>query len=110
MLLWDVLARSSAVLLAAALANAALRGRSAALRHAIWACGLAGALAVAPLPWVLPTWHVPLVPAYLAAPAAVPSTAIALPADTLALPPASTDAAGPLTLTDTAPAPPPARP
>ena len=63
MLLWDVLARSSAVLLAAALANAALRGRSAALRHAIWACGLAGALAVAPLSWVLPTWRVPLLPA-----------------------------------------------
>ena len=49
MLLWDVLARSSAVLVAAALTNAALRGRSAALRHAVWACGLAGALAVAPL-------------------------------------------------------------
>ena len=63
MLLWDVLARSSAVLLAAALANAALRGRSAALRHTIWACGLAGALAVAPLSWVLPTWRVPLLPA-----------------------------------------------
>jgi hypothetical protein len=29
MVLWDVLARSSAVLLAAALVNAALRGRSA---------------------------------------------------------------------------------
>lgn len=74
MLLWDVLARSSAVLLAAALTNAALRGHSAALRHAIWACGLAGALAVAPLSWVLPTWHVPLVPALApAADAARPS-------------------------------------
>jgi beta-lactamase regulating signal transducer with metallopeptidase domain len=63
MLLWDVLARSSAVLVAAALTTAALRGRSAALRHAVWACGLTGALAVAPLSWILPTWHVPLVPA-----------------------------------------------
>ncbi len=67
MLLWDVLARSSAVLVAAALTNAALRGRSAALRHAVWACGLAGALAVAPLSWILPTWHVPLVPAFATA-------------------------------------------
>jgi len=65
MLLWDVLARSSAVLMAAALINAALRDRSAAVRHAVWACGLAGALAVAPLSWVLPTWHVPLVPAFV---------------------------------------------
>ncbi len=73
MVLWDVLARSSAVLLAAALTNAALRGRSAALRHAVWACGLAGALAVAPLSWILPTWHVPLVPAF--APATVDVTA-----------------------------------
>jgi beta-lactamase regulating signal transducer with metallopeptidase domain len=64
MLLWDVLARSSAVLMAAALVNVALRGRSAAVRHAVWACGLGGALAVAPLSWVLPTWHVPLVPAF----------------------------------------------
>ena len=70
MLLWDVLARSSAVLVAAALTTAALRGRSAALRHAIWACGLAGALAVAPLSWILPTWHVPLVPALTMAPPA----------------------------------------
>ena len=67
MLLWDVLARSSAVLVIAALTNAALRGRSAALRHAVWACGLAGALAVAPLSWILPTWHVPLVPAFATA-------------------------------------------
>ena len=81
MLLWDVLARSSAVLVAAALTNAALRGRSAALRHAVWACGLAGALAIAPLSWILPTWHVPLVPAFATAtpeprPAAVLSTPI----------------------------------
>ena len=82
MLLWDVLARSSAVLVAAALTNAALRGRSAALRHAVWACGLAGALAVAPLSWILPTWHVPLVPAFATAtatPMPAPLTAIATP-------------------------------
>ncbi|MFI5076345.1 MAG: M56 family metallopeptidase, partial [Vicinamibacteria bacterium] len=88
MLLWDVLARSSAVLVAAALTNAALRGRSAALRHAVWACGLAGALAVAPLSWILPTWHVPLVPAFATAtatpmpapaPMPAPPTAIATP-------------------------------
>jgi HEAT repeat protein len=78
MLLWDVLARSSAVLAAAALISVALRGRSAALRHAVWACGLAGALAVAPLSWVLPTWHVPLVPAAPTADAALPEPAPAL--------------------------------
>ena len=94
MLLWDVLARSSAVLVAAALTNAALRGRSAALRHAVWACGLAGALAVAPLSWILPTWHVPLVPAFATATAhrrrargaasSPPSTSIAAHATPLA--------------------------
>jgi beta-lactamase regulating signal transducer with metallopeptidase domain len=81
MLLWDVLARSSAVLLAAALTNAALRGRSAALRHAVWACGIAGALAVAPLSWVMPTWHVPLMPAFAqAAPTAASTAAPVAPA------------------------------
>ena len=64
MLLWDVLARSSAVLVVACLASVALRGRSASLRHAVWVLGIAGALAVAPLSWVLPTWHVPLVPVF----------------------------------------------
>ena len=87
MLLWDVLARSSAVLVIAALTNAALRGRSAALRHAVWACGLAGALAVAPLSWILPTWHVPLLPAVSAAPE---STAAVAAAAGVVLEPAST--------------------
>ena len=87
MLLWDVLARSSAVLVAAALTNAALRGQSAALRHAVWACGLAGALAVAPLSWILPTWHVPLLPALAAAPE---STAVVAAAADVLLEPAST--------------------
>jgi len=80
MLLWDVLARSSAVLVVACLASAALRGRSASLRHAVWALGIAGALAIAPLSWVLPTWHVPLVPAFIAetsAPVATPVAAAA---------------------------------
>jgi beta-lactamase regulating signal transducer with metallopeptidase domain len=78
MLLWDVLARSSAVLLAAALANAALRGRSASLRHAVWVFGVVGALAVAPLSWVLPAWRVPLLPAATtAAAAAAPIAALA---------------------------------
>jgi len=93
MLLWDVLARSSAVLAAAALTAAALRGRSAALRHAIWACGLTGALAVAPLSWILPTWHVPLVPALtMAPPAAQRAVAPSAP-----MPPAA-----PLAVTETA--------
>ena len=87
MLLWDVLARSSAVLVIAALTNAALRGRSAALRHTVWACGLAGALAVAPLSWILPTWHVPLLPALSAAPE---STAAVAAAADVVLEPAST--------------------
>jgi beta-lactamase regulating signal transducer with metallopeptidase domain len=87
MLLWDVLARSSAILVIAALMNAALRGRSAALRHAVWACGLAGALAVAPLSWILPSWHVPLLPALAPAPESTASVAAA--ADVV-LEPAST--------------------
>ena len=87
MLLWDVLARSSAVLVIAALTNAALRGRSAALRHTVWACGLAGALAVAPLSWILPSWHVPLLPAVAAAPE---STAAMAAAADVVLEPAST--------------------
>ena len=102
MLLWDVLARSSAVLMAAALTNAALRGRSAALRHAVWACGLAGALAVAPLSWVLPTWHVPLVPAFVSRapePSAVAApqspAAAAIPAARLTPAPASEAPAAP---------------
>ncbi len=88
MLLWDVLARSSAVLVAAALITAALRGRSAALRHAVWACGIAGALAVAPLSWILPTWHVPLVPTF--AQAIPESGAPAAAAGEVALAPAGT--------------------
>jgi beta-lactamase regulating signal transducer with metallopeptidase domain len=67
--------------------NAALRGRSAALRHTVWACGLAGALAVAPLSWILPTWHVPLLPALSAAPE---STAAVAAAADVVLEPAST--------------------
>lgn len=77
MLLWDVLARSSAVLVVACLASTALRGRSASLRHAVWVLGIAGALAIAPLSWVLPTWHVPLVPAFTApASAVIPAPAV----------------------------------
>ena len=94
MLLWDVLARSSAVLLMTAAASAALRGHSAALRHAVWACGLAGALAVAPLSWILPTWHVPLltVEAEPLGAAAAPAPAT-LAAVTAAPPLAAVDAA-----------------
>jgi beta-lactamase regulating signal transducer with metallopeptidase domain len=124
MLLWDVLARSSAVLLAAALTTAALRGRSAALRHAVWACGIAGALAVAPLSWVLPTWHVPLVPAFarvtpatVAAPAADAPTppvtmARAMSAPTPAVPSAEPASAAVATTSEPAPAvaPPPSEP
>src|SRR5688572_18716424 len=104
MLLWDVLARSSAVLVIAALTNAALRGRSAALRHAVWACGLAGALAVAPLSWILPTWHVPLVPAFATTPElepapVTPSTTASMPA------PAPLAAIAPLVPAPAAPAP-----
>ena len=99
MLLWDVLARSSAVLVVAALVNVALRGRSASLRHAVWAFGLFGALAVAPLSWVLPSWHVPLVPTWSAATAAVapaPSAAALTPVDVPpAAPRATADAPAP---------------
>jgi HEAT repeat protein/beta-lactamase regulating signal transducer with metallopeptidase domain len=86
MLLWDVLARSSAVLLAAALANAALRGRSASLRHAIWVFGVVGALAVAPLSWVLPAWNVPLMRAWAPAEAPVATSAPAAPSDSASPP------------------------
>ena len=113
MLLWDVLARSSAVLVAAALTNAALRGRSAALRHAVWACGLAGALAVAPLSWILPTWHVPLVPAFATAtalPIPMPAPLTAIPTPTTGAAPADAAPTSPALEMDLQPSDPPPAP
>ena len=58
----DIVLRSSAMVAIGWLAAAALRRRSAALRHGVLAAGLLGAALVVPLSWVVPTLSLPLPP------------------------------------------------
>ncbi|HJR52288.1 MAG TPA: M56 family metallopeptidase, partial [Gemmatimonadota bacterium] len=62
-LLLDVTIKGTLVLLATCAAVFALRGASAATRHAIWTVGMAGALALPILSQLLPAWSVDLLPA-----------------------------------------------
>jgi len=66
----DVGLRASLVLLIALAASAALRRRSAALRHWVLAAGILSAAAVAPLGIALPTWDLPAAPKAIEAPIA----------------------------------------
>ncbi len=59
----DIGLRASLVVLAALVASAALRRRSAALRHWILAAGMVAAATVAPLGRALPSWDVAFEPA-----------------------------------------------
>jgi TonB family protein len=70
----DLGLRASLVVLVALAASAALRGRSAALRHSLLAAGLLSALAVAPLGLALPAWDLPLQSTDPAAQTAIIST------------------------------------
>jgi beta-lactamase regulating signal transducer with metallopeptidase domain len=62
-LLLDVTVKGTLVLLATGAAVAALRGASAATRHAVWTMGMAGALLLPALSRLLPGWSVGLIPA-----------------------------------------------
>ncbi|MGH9386314.1 MAG: M56 family metallopeptidase, partial [Vicinamibacterales bacterium] len=55
----DIALRASVVVLAALAVSAALRRRSAALRHSILAAGIVASALVAPLGRALPAWDVP---------------------------------------------------
>ena len=57
-LLLDVTVKGTLVLLATGAAVAALRGASAATRHAVWTMGMAGALLLPALSRLLPVWSV----------------------------------------------------
>jgi beta-lactamase regulating signal transducer with metallopeptidase domain len=62
-LLLDLTIKGTLVLLATGAAVAALRGASAATRHAVWTMGMASALALPALSRILPGWNVALIPA-----------------------------------------------
>ncbi|HEY7471607.1 MAG TPA: M56 family metallopeptidase [Gemmatimonadota bacterium] len=62
-LLLDVMIKGTLALLATGAVVAALRGASAATRHAVWTMGMAGALALPGLSRFLPAWDVALLPA-----------------------------------------------
>jgi bla regulator protein blaR1 len=71
-LLLDIAIKGTLVLLATSAAAFALRGASAATRHAVWTVGMAGALALPILSKLLPIWSVDLLPAEpVSAPVAV---------------------------------------
>ncbi len=63
MMAFDLGLRASLVVLTALVAAAALRHRSAALRHWVLAAGIFSGAAVAPLGWALPAWDFPVQPA-----------------------------------------------
>jgi len=58
--LLDLAIRSSVVLAAGLLIAAALRGRTAAVRHAVLAGAMLGAVTIAPIQFVVPPLRVPL--------------------------------------------------
>lgn len=62
-LLLDIAIKGTLALLATVGTVAALRGASAATRHAVWTMGLASALALPVLTRLLPGWSVPVLPA-----------------------------------------------
>ena len=57
--LLDLTLRSSVMLAIGLLTSAALRRRSAALRHAVLTAGLVATFAIVPTAWLLPSWSVP---------------------------------------------------
>lgn len=56
----DAIAKATFVLAVAALASLSLRRASAAVRHAVWTFGLAGALVLPALTLALPRWQLPV--------------------------------------------------
>jgi hypothetical protein len=61
-LLLDITVKGTLVLLATGAVVAALRGASAATRHAVWTMGMAGALLLPGLSRLLPVWSVGVIP------------------------------------------------
>lgn len=58
----EVLLRVTVLLLLAALAVAALRRSSAALRHLVWTLSLAGTLLIPAFFWAFPAWRWAILP------------------------------------------------
>jgi hypothetical protein len=84
----DAVAKTTLILLAAAVASIVLRSASAALRHLVWTLALSSALFLPIASFVLPKWQLPLVtitaPGQAAsAPASVPDNSVNSSAVTL---------------------------
>ena len=62
-LVLDVMIKGTLALVATGAIVAALRGASAATRHAVWTMGMAAALALPVLSRLLPGWDVAMLPA-----------------------------------------------
>ena len=80
MMILDIGLRASVVVLAALAVTAALRHRSAALRHWVLAAGICAAAAVAPLGRALPAWDLPQQPDLIPSPISTAPDAVASPA------------------------------
>jgi hypothetical protein len=78
----DAVAKTTLILLAAAVASIVLRSASAALRHLVWTLALSSALFLPIASFALPKWQLPLVTITAPAPAieAVHSAGDSLPA------------------------------
>lgn len=87
--------RATLVLAAAGLVNFLFRGASASVRHLVWACALAGVLAVPLVSRALPRWTVPLRAGLLEAPEAALLRVQARVADIRTVQPAATQATAP---------------
>ena len=59
---WEIVIKSTIVIALAALACRLLHRQSAALRHRVWACGLAASLVVPMVCLLLPQFRLPLLP------------------------------------------------
>jgi len=57
----DAVAKTTVMLLAAALASIVLRSASAAMRHLVWTLALSSALVLPIASFALPKWQLPLV-------------------------------------------------
>ena len=87
--------RATLVLAAAGLVNFLFRGASASVRHLVWACALAGVLAVPLVSRALPRWTVPLRAGLLEAPEAALLRVQARVADIRTVQPAATQSSAP---------------
>jgi hypothetical protein len=73
----DAVAKTTVILLAAAVASVALRRASAALRHLVWTLALSSALILPIASFALPKWQLPLV--RISAPSQTASAPVSIP-------------------------------